>query len=163
MKLEGKQMEYLKTFLLIAIIFVIVVMLNKFGLLKFGKSKDEKKADKLFFAPQLSPQFNTTILSALRKKYGRTNFTNAEFAKFAPSPYQLKKWYESILTAKSLRDDNEAQVYATFKEMPNQLAVFAFGMYFNKAFNGDLITFLSFLDSEELAKVSDIINSKPIV
>lgn len=160
MKVEGKQMEYLKTFLLIAVIFLVFKLLSKFGLL--GKSKDEKKADALFLAPQLQRNFNTTILTALKKKYKQSTFTNTELKALAPSEKLLKQWYENILQAKSFRDDNEALVFSTFKAMKNQMAVYTFGLYFNSVY-GDLITFLKFLDSEELAKVSDIINSKPLV
>lgn len=164
MKLEGKQFEYFKTFLLIAIIFVILVLLKKFGLLKFGDSKEEQDVKALNEIKNFQPAYEKVLYEAMKKKLGTSKPTTAEIQTFIPTNSQLKTWTDNLWNAKQFFNDDESKSYGVFRSMDSQLDVWAFAKIFQATKNKDLFGFLeSYLDAEEISMIYNIIQQKPLV
>jgi len=164
MNIEGKQMEYLKTFLLIAVIFVILVLLKKFGLLKFGDSKEEKDVKALNDIPNFKPEYEKVLYKAAAQKLGVSKPTATQMAKFIPTTTELKTWVNNLWDAKGNINDDEAKTYGVFRSMNSQVDVWAFAKIFQVMKNKDLFGYLeSYLNPEEISMVYQIIKSKPLV
>ncbi len=164
MNVEGKQFEYFKTFLLLAVIFVILVLLNKFGLFKFGDSKEEKESKKLFTLPQFEKAYEKVLMAALQKKYNKKKFSQNEINAMLPKSSEMYDFYKNLEKAKGLFDDNEAAIYGVFKSFKNQLQLWFFAQFFLKTKGEDLIGYLGeFMNDNELAKLYNIINTKPLL
>jgi hypothetical protein len=164
MKVEGKQFEYFKTFLLIAIIFVILVLLKKFGLLKFGDSKEEKDVKALNEIKNFQPAYEKVLYEAMKKKLGTSKPTTAQIQSFIPTTNQLKTWTDNLWNAKQFFNDDESKSYGVFRSMDSQLDVWAFAKIFQATKNKDLFGFLeSYLDAEEISMIYNIIQQKPLI
>jgi len=164
MKLEGKQMEYLKTFLLIAIIFVIVVLLKKFGLLKFGDSKEEKDVKALNEIKNFQPEYEKVLYEAMKKKLRVSKPTSAQIKQFIPTTNELKTWTNNLWDAKQFFDDDESKSYGVFRSMNSQIDVWAFAKFFQGSKNKDLFGYLeSYLDADEISMIYNIIKQKPLL
>lgn len=164
MKVEGKQFEYLKTFLLIAIILVILSLLKRFGLLKFGDSKEEKDVKALNEIKNFQPEYERVLYSAMAKKLGVSKPTTKQVQTFIPTTNQLKTWTNNLWDAKQFFNDDESKSYGVFRSMDSQLDVWAFAKFFQAIKNKDLFGYLqSYLDDEEISMIYNIIQQKPLI
>jgi hypothetical protein len=164
MKVEGKQFEYFKTFLLIAIIFVILVLLKKFGLLKFGDSKEEQDVKALNEIKNFQPAYEKVLYEAMKKKLGTSKPTTAQIQTFVPTNSQLKIWTDNLWDAKQFFNDDESKSYGVFRSMDSQLDVWGFAKIFQATKNKDLFGFLeSYLNAEEISMIYNIIQQKPLI
>jgi hypothetical protein len=164
MKVEGKQFEYLKTFLLLAVIFVILVLLKKFGLLKFGDSKEEKDVKALNEIKNFQPEYERVLYEAMKKKLGVSKPTTAQIQQFIPTTNQLKTWTNNLWDAKQFFNDDESKSYGVFRSMDSQLDVWGFAKFFQSIKNKDLFGYLeSYLDAEEISMIYNIIKQKTLI
>jgi len=164
MKVEGKQFEYLKTFLLIAIILVILSLLKRFGLLKFGDSKEEQDFKALNEIKNFQSAYEKVLYEAMKKKLGTSKPTAAQIQSFIPTNSQLKTWTDNLWNAKQFFNDDESKSYGVFRSMDSQLDVWAFAKIFQATKNKDLFGFLeSYLNAEEISMIYNIIQQKPLI
>lgn len=161
---EGKQMEYAKTFLLLAFIFIVLMMLNKFGLLKFGKTSDEKDVDRLNNIPNFKPEYESVLYAAIKKKLKVAKPTRSQIESFLPTKTELNTWVKNLWDAKAFWNDDESKTYGVFRSMNTQMDVWAFAKIFQAVKDKDLFGFLeSYLNPAEISMVYNIIKEKPLV
>ena len=164
MNIEGKQMEYAKTFILFAFIGVVFILLNKFGLLKFGKSSEEKDVARLNDIPNFKPEYEKVLVAAIKKKEKTNKPTKAQLLKYFPTSKELTTWSRNLWDAKQFWNDDESKTYGVFRSMGSQLDVWAFAKFFQVDKNKDLFGFLeNYLNAEEISMVYNIIKQKPII
>lgn len=158
MELEGKQFEILKWALVIIAVFMVLRLLNKFGLL--GKTDDEKNADKLATSGALNDLSESGLLKAAQTVTGTKTPSKKQLLNLMPNKDKFGKWIIDIYGADKIDDDEDA-VFNVFKSMYSQFEISSFATTFKAVKGIDLYVYLnSFMDKSELAEIYKIIASK---
>jgi hypothetical protein len=144
--------DYLKYLLPVGgLIFLVIFgkkVLEKIGLVD---SKDDKNLES-----NLSNKYLTAEpFLEFRKK---TGFKVPTYVEDSLINGFVKRLYDS----KGFFNDDEDNVYSIFRSAQSKLQVSCFAYYFNQIKGRNLIEYLSsFLNSSEIARISEIIDKKP--
>ena len=153
---------------------VVYFGLIKPVLIKFGvaRSKDEKKADKkvedVYSLPDNQNPFSPSYFEPMLQYILNTN-----------PKATVKLWTDKYVTQTAVNIhkalgyvyDEEDEVFGPFRDIPSQIIVGQVARKFYQIYNKDLWTYLdegdaiwwwSGLSHEELARVKDIVFSKPL-
>lgn len=165
---QNKQFEIFKWILVLAAIYMIIKLLNKWGLL--GTSPDDKGAEQLRTSDVFNPSssVDNKIVVAAAKATGKGAPSINDFKKIVPNQKYFPEWAKIILTAKGVTGDNEAAIYGVFNNMYSQFEAKMFADMFalslkKNNLGTDLWSFLDeFLDSGEMSRINTIIKSKKL-
>lgn len=161
-------MEKQKNFLLwtgvVVTVYVLIVLLRRFGLL--GQSKEEKGAEELTTSQVATASENVQMPFikdiAARLKKPVSKVTKDDIGKFSPSANQMLAWENQIKGAKSIFGDNELAVYNVFRQIKSQFQLYFFNRFFQAKNKVNLIDFVAdFMNDEELYKINEIIKTYP--
>jgi hypothetical protein len=167
METQGKQFEVFKWALVIAALYLIYKLLNKFGLL--GETEDEKGANELISNTGIDTvgdlKDNKKQVAAIQKTTGKKLPTSADIKKIQSTPQQYRRLAELINSARGTVangfDDNEDLIYSSISELKSQFDFSMFSRFFLSWKHQDLFVFLKeFLNDSELARINTIIKNK---
>lgn len=162
-KTEGKEFQIFKLILLVTAVFIIVRLLNKFGLL--GKSDEEKDVEKLSESTALNDEIGkgTKLGKAIVKATGKKTISKSDVERLTPNRPNFNKWINQIWDSKGFFKDNEDKVYSVFRQMNSQFEINMFSKVFSTIKQRDLFGFLStFMNDKELSIVYNIIKNKKL-
>ena len=164
-KTDGKEFAIFKLILLIAAVFLIYKLLDKFGLM--GLSDAEKNAQKLSEGEALNDALdkNSKLGKAILKSTGKSLKTlNASDVKaITPNRPNMNNYVNQIWDAKGTFKDNEDMVYNVFRNLYSQFEINFFSKYFSVTKKRDLYGFLAtFMNTNELSTLQNIIKSKKL-
>jgi len=168
MEVQNKQFEVFKWVLVLAALYMVYKLLNKFGLL--GTSPDDKGAAQLANSDIFNPNsgVNNKVVVAAAKATGVKNPNVNDFKKIVPNQKYFSEWTKILLNARGLTNDNEASVFGVFNNMYSQFEIKMFSDAFSIALKKnnlgtDLWSYLdNFLDSSDMAKINEIIKRKKV-
>lgn len=160
------QITVLKWGGVLIVFFIVFRLLNKMGLI--GTSPEEKGAKELMNNDVIngSPSTPKTIAESVAKaqKKNATSVTKEDVKKYMPSSSTMLKWLDQLKKAAGVFDDDESAVYNVFRQMKNQVSLYAFSQFFSVYMKKSLIDYLSeFMNDSELSKVNDITKNLPKV
>lgn len=147
-----KNEEYTKYLLPVGIIIIFYIfgkkLLEKIGL---SDSKNDVQLESNLSNKYLTPE----PFLEFRKK---TGFKVPVYAEDS----LINAFVQRLWNSKGVFNDNEDEVYQIFRSAQSKLQVSCFAYYFNQIKGRNLIEFLSsFLNSDEIARIAEIINKKP--
>lgn len=127
---------------------VLLLVLNKVGLIKLWATDEEKKSKSVLGT-------NSPINIRWASQQGGKKFRSAKQATIEAS---AKKLYN----AKGTFNDDEQKLYSVFSGFANKYVAWQVAEKFNKLYGMDLQAFLGdFLNEKELSKLFDILNDLP--
>lgn len=159
-----KQFEFLKWGAVIILIYALISLLNKFGII--GTSKEAEQTEKLLDAPQFKPTFLDTIKQAIAKARNKTvkQLTATDIKMFMPSSNQMLQWKDSMIAAKGVFNDDETAIYTVFRSIKTQAQMYFFNEFFKTYMKKDLVSFCQdFMNEDEMSKIYVIIKNKPLI
>lgn len=171
-----KVLEWGKWLLMIFVVFLVFKMLKKFGM--FGETEGEKKdkeneqkADALADSQALNNAVSSDVevLTPLVKhlikkgiiKKGEKITVN-HLKKIMPNYNSIPSLVQKMHKAKGFWNDKEMEIFSVFRQMSSKYESAFLTTIFKSFYKEDLYSYLDdTLDSEEMAKIFDIVAKKP--
>ena len=162
--MEKSPMNVLKWATVIILIFALLSLLRKFGII--GQTDQEANTEKLLDAPQFKPTFLQTIKQAIANARNKdvSKLTATDIKMFTPSSSQMLQWTDALINAKGIFKDDESAVYSVFKSIGSQTKLYFFNEFFKVYTKKDVVEFVSdFMNEDEMSRIYLIIKNKPLL
>ena len=158
--MENKQFEILKWILVAAVLFMLYKLLNKFGLL--GQTDDEKGARELELGTITKDiRDDKQTQQNVKRATGKKKPNAQDILRIVSDSSTMLRLSTEIYNAHGITNDDEDAIYNAFRQLKSQYDAQMFAGFFKQRYKKDLFSWLdSFLDSEELAKINQIIKDK---
>jgi hypothetical protein len=166
--------------IVLIILFAIYKVLQRIGLVKTAEDElQDTKIEQALNMDIFNTNFDTFYKNVWNKEAknkksdvvqllndnkcflgGGTQQTNLNFA--SQIIYDAKATWGSLLATLGYVHDQDNKVLGLFKSAPSKLYICALSENFEKNYNRSLIDYLGFMDNKNLARITDIINKKPL-
>lgn len=153
--------QYVKIAFGIGLTILLLTLLWKFDFFKSQDAKDSEALGQGGGGLDTDSLITKKVLEDYKKAYGNKKPTASEIFS---SPKKWQEFYFQILGSSGVINDDENAVYNVFRSLKSKTDIKGFAIFFQGVKKEGLFDYISkYLDSEEVAKVAQIIKDKKTI